>query len=531
MPVALAPGNRAVHPIVGDETLRAAMDRRARETPGDVYCIFEDRPLTFAMLDAAVNRVANALLARGLVKGDRVALMLPSHPDHIVAIFALAKIGLVRVPVNVHLKGPALEFLFEQFAPRALIADHEHASLLAPVLAHHAMPLVVWRGEHAPGPTFADLTAHPDAQAPAVAPGPDDILAITPSSGTTGAPKGVLKSDRTLRAGPIATRVLPDRKDGDVLLLWEALHHGAGVAVLIGAVLERITLAMVPRFSASRFFDEARHYRVTHIHYLGSVLQMLLKQPPREDDRDHGVRVAWGGGCPLEIWKAFEARFGVEIREGYGLSELVTFVLVNPDGPAGSIGKPLPWYDIELADADGGPVAAGETGEIVVHAHDDRLGFLGYFRNEDATKAACRERDGQRWFLTGDLGRQDAQGWFSYAGRTKDSVRRRGINISAWEVERVINEHDDVEECALVGVPGELGEDELLLYLRKAGGRTLTPEALIRWCEPRLPYFQIPRYIAFVDDFPRTPTQRVRKAELSRDVTGAWDRESGQRKP
>src|SRR6185369_14917578 len=104
--------------------------------------------------------------------------------------------------------------------------------------------------------------------------------------------------------------------------------------------------------------------------------------------------------------------------------------------------------------------------------------------------------------------------WFYYAGRTKDAVRRRGINISAWEVERVINEHDDIEECALVGVPGELGEDELLIYVRPAGGRTIAPDALIRWCEPRLSYFQIPRYVAVVDDFPRTPTQRVRKGEL-----------------
>ncbi|MEO8755001.1 MAG: AMP-binding protein [Casimicrobiaceae bacterium] len=518
-------------PIAGDETIRAAMDRRARETPDDIYCIFEDQPLTFAALDAAVNRVANALLARGLRQGDRVALMLPSHPDHLIAIFALAKVGLVRVPVNVHLKGPALALLFEQFAPQALIADHDYEPLVAPVLAKIAQPLVIWRGAGAPGSTFADLMTYPDATAPAIAPAPDDIIAITGSSGTTGAPKGVLKSDRTLRAGPIATRILTDRKDGDVLLFWEALHHGAGVAVAISAVLERITLAMVTRFSASRFWDEARHYGVTHIHYLGSVLQMLLKQPPRADDRDHGVRIAWGGGCPLEIWNAFETRFGVEIREGYGLSELVTFVLVNRDGPAGAIGKALPWYDIRLADAVALAVAAGATGEIVVHAHDDRLGFLGYFNNADATAAACAVRDGKRWFLTGDLGRQDDDGWFSYAGRTKDSVRRRGINISAWEVERVINEHDDIEECALVGVPGELGEDELLIYVRPAGGRTLSAAALIEWCEPRLPYFQIPRYVAFVDDFPRTPTQRVRKGELPRDVTGAWDRESATRAP
>ena len=282
---------------------------------------------------------------------------------------------------------------------------------------------------------------------------------------------------------------------------------------------------MVPRFSASQFWNEARQHGVTHIHYLGSVLQMLLKQPARPDDHTHGVRVAWGGGCPLELWQSFADRFGVAMREGYGLSELVTFVLVNTNGPAGSIGRPLPWYDIRVVDDDGHEVKSGETGEIVVCAQDARLGFLGYFRNSEATAAAMREQDGKRWFRTGDLGRRDAQGWFYYAGRAKDSVRRRGINISAWEVERVFNEHDDIEESALVGVPSELGEDELLLYVRPVTGHSIDPNVLIRWCEERLPYFQVPRFLAFVEDFPRTPTQRVRKTELSRDVSGAWDRE------
>ena len=516
-------------PSVGDETIRAAMDRRARETPDDVYCIFEDRPLSFAALDTAVNRVANGLLARGLRKGDRVALMLPSHPDHVIAIFALAKVGLVRVPVNVHLKGQALAFVFEQFAPRALIADNEYAGQLRPVLAAYRLDVVVWRGTMAARREWGELVDHSDANPPPIAPDADDIIAITPSSGTTGAPKGVLKSDRTLRAGPIATRVLSDRQPGDVLLLWEALHHGAGVAVLIGAVLERITLAMVARFSASRFWDDARSHRVTHIHYLGGVLPMLLAQPPRPDDRAHDVRIAWGGGCPAELWATFESRFGVSIREGYGLSELVTFVMVNADGPRGAIGKPLAWYDVRLFDAAGNEVRAGEVGEIAVHAHDQRLGFLGYFRNAEASASAWREVGGKRWYMTGDLGRRDQDGWFFYAGRSKDSVRRRGINISAWEVERVVDTHPAVEESALVAVPSALGDDELLLYVRPVGGRPIDADDLIRWCDSRLPYFQVPRYVAFVDDFPRTPTQRVRKSELSRDVAGVWDREAAVR--
>jgi crotonobetaine/carnitine-CoA ligase len=505
---------------VGDETIRATMDRRARETPGDVFLVFEDRPLTFAALDMSVNRVANGLLAAGLRKGDRVALMLPSHPDHVVAILALAKIGLVRIPVNVHLKGAALEYALAEYEPAALIAEHAYAD----ALAGHAIPCVFWRNGGAPG--FESLAAFADASPPPVRVDADDIIAITPSSGTTGAPKGVDKSDRTLRAGPIATRILSDRKAGDVLLFWEALHHGAGVAVVIGAILERITLAMVPRFSASRFWDDARRYEVTHIHYLGTVLQMLLKQPPGPQDRAHGVRIAWGGGCPLEIWRAFEARFGVEVREGYGLSELITFVTVNRDGPEGSIGKPLPWYEVRVADESGDEVPVGDAGEICVASADPRIGFLGYCDQPQASAGIVRERDGRRWVRTGDLARRDADGSLYFAGRTRDSVRRRGINISAWEVERVVNDHPDIEESALVGVPSDLGEDELMIYLRPVDGRGVDPAAFIAWCEPRLPYFQVPRYVAVVADFPRTPTQRIRKGELARDPRSAWDRES-----
>lgn len=507
-------------PPASDETLAQLLARRAAEAPDEVYCLFNDEPLTLAALHERVLRLANLLWQDGLRPGDRVALMLPSHPDHIVAIFALAMLGLVRVPVNVHLKGASLTHLFEHLAPRALIADAEHASVLAPALQR--LDVVLWRGGPGPqihaGRAFERYLQTPALPLP-VSPGPDDILALTPSSGTTGAPKGVLKSDRTLRAGPLAILRLTGAAPGSVFLLWESLHHGAGVAVVISALLGGTRLAMVERFSASRFWDDARRYGVTHIHYLGTVIPMLLKQPARPNDRDHGVRIAWGGGCPAELWQAFSQRFGVEMREGYGLSELITFVTVNPDGPAGSVGKPLDYYDLRLTGDDGEPVPVGQSGEITVRPRVPGLGFLGYFRNPEAEREARRGD----WFCTGDLARQDEQGFLYYAGRKKDMLRRRGINISAWEVERVIADHPDIEETALVGVPSDLGEDELKLFVQLREGRTLTPLDLILWAEPRLPYYQIPRYVAFIDAFPKTPTQRIQKKELSRQTAGVWD--------
>jgi crotonobetaine/carnitine-CoA ligase len=329
----------------------------------------------------------------------------------------------------------------------------------------------------------------------------------------------VLKSDRHLRAGPMAVLRLTAAQPGDVFLFWEALHHGSGVAVAIAALIGRFQLAMLESFSASRFWDDARRHGATHIHYLGSVLPMLLKQPVRADDRQHGVRIAWGGGCPSHIWQEFADRFGVTMREGYGLSELITFVTANLDGTPGSIGKPLSYYEVTLLDDDGAAVRTGEKGEIAVHACDPRLGFLGYFKNPQAD-AAARRGD---LFLTGDLAHADADGHLFYAGRKKDMLRRRGINISAWDVESVFAEHEAIAEVALVGVPSDLGEDELKLFVRLRDGVRVEPLELIRWSSQRLPYFQIPRYIEFIDAFPKTPTQRIQKKELSRDVVGVWD--------
>ena len=183
---------------------------------------------------------------------------------------------------------------FETLAPHALIADAHYRTVLDEVLPESGIEYVFWRGGE--GRTFEGMLESGDASAPKVKPHADDLAALTPSSGTTGAPKGVKKSDRNQRAGPMATLRLTGAQPGDVFLLWESLHHSAGVGVVCAAVLQKLTLAMVEKFSASQFWDQCREFGVTHIHYLGGVLGLLLRQPSRPDDRDHKVRIAWGGG-------------------------------------------------------------------------------------------------------------------------------------------------------------------------------------------------------------------------------------------
>lgn len=506
---------------VEDTLFRDTLDRRVAEDPDFVLIRFQGRNYTIAEISSMANRLANALLARGLEPGDRVALMLPSHPDHVVAILATMKAGLVRVPVNIHAKGPSLEHYFKSYDPKLLIADAAFREVLEAAWLETGPVDVVWRGEDAAGSRFEHLLASQDDATPGVAYGPDDLLALTPSSGTTGAPKGVIKTDRTLRAGPTCVLDLTEPRPGDVFLFWEPLHHGAGVAVLIAAVIGKVTLAMVERFSVSKFWQEVRENGVTHIHYLGGVLPLLLKQTPSEQERDHKVRIAWGGGCPPEIWREVEQRFGVQIREGYGLSELITFVTLNKAGKVGSCGLPISLYDIRILREDGTETDDGEVGEIVARPRQPELDFLGYFRNPEAES----EVRVNGWFHSGDLARRDEEGFLFYAGRKKEMVRRRGVNISAWEVEQVVNKFDGVAESALVGVASEVGEDDLKIVVRSTGP-AFEPLDLIKFCESRMPYYQIPRYVEFIDEFPKTPTQRIRKKDLSRATEGVWDLET-----
>jgi crotonobetaine/carnitine-CoA ligase len=250
------------------------------------------------------------------------------------------------------------------------------------------------------------------------------------------------------------------------------------------------------------------------------VLQLLLKQPPRTDDKNHAVKIAWGGGCPVEVWREFEQRFGVEIREGYGMTETSSFSVINTSGKLGSIGKAIAYFDVEIVDDNGQQTLPGKVGEIRVAAREAGVLVREYYRDPATTTATLRGG----WLYTGDLAHMDEEGFLFFHGRKKDSLRRRGENISAWEVERVVNEHPLVVESALVGVNNEIGDEDLKLFV-KPKDVSLSASDLIAWCKPRMAAFQVPRFIAFVDDFRKTPTQRIQKQFLSRETNDCWDSE------
>jgi crotonobetaine/carnitine-CoA ligase len=204
------------------------------------------------------------------------------------------------------------------------------------------------------------------------------------------------------------------------------------------------------------------------------------------------------------------------------MTEASCFTTLNESGKLGSIGKPYPYFEVQVVDEDGQPVEAGQRGEIAVREKEPGLIVRGYLPNSEGDSVGLRNG----WLYTGDLACRDDEGDFYYLGRKKDGFRRRGENISAWEVERIINTHPEIEESAVVGVDAEIGEQDLKVFIKCAVDITLDPLDFIKWCEPRMPYYQIPRYIAYVDEFAKTPTQRILKSRLSRDIKGCWDLEA-----
>lgn len=501
-------------------TLVDLLDEAARRNPEGVYARFDGDPITYRDLARQSRALAGALAARGLRKGDRVAVMMRNGVAALATIFALARGGFVWAPVNAQLRGEGLRHLLTHSDPSLTLADAEFGALIRETGATNA-PIML----HGDGGELGDiLDGAPSFYGPR--PVAEDVFALMYTSGTTGPAKGAIVSHLMLRLAGEAVMLVSGARTGDVLFVWEALYHIGGAQLLALPMSHGVRLAMVDRFSASRFWAQAKAEGATHIHHLGGILQLLLKQPPSPLDKTHGVRVAWGGGCPVDLWRPFEERFGVSIRECYGMTEASSITTYNDRGIVGAVGRPTPWFTVRLLDARGRDVGAGERGEIVVRTTIPGAIFPGYFRNPEATARALR--DGALY--TGDLGSLTPDGDLIFHGRISDSVRCRGENVSAFEVERVVVDHPEVEDCAMIGVRAEVGEQDIKLFVKRRPGSTLDAPTLSNWLGARLASYQNPRYVVFVEEFERTASQRIVKRNLSADPGEGWDRQRAEAK-
>ena len=508
------------------DTIAQLVDKQSVRAPDQTFLRFEDEVITFGDLKRRVTQTAASLSALGVNPGDRVGLMMANHPEHVILYLALSWLGAVSVEFSIHLKSFGLGTQLWDAEPRFMFADAAFADELESAAQGAAfLEKTLYRGgvnSKSLGPfssreAFEKTEAEQGNRTRCL----DRVQTISYTSGTTGKPKGAQLTERWFQIGAKNAGVLAGVRSDDVLFLWEPLYHVAGWMTVLISLQHGVPIAMVERFSASQCWNQIRRHRATLLHYLGGAMNLLLKQPPRPDDADNPVRIAWGAAAPTGSWRDFEKRFGVVVREGYGLSEGQNFTHINIDGPVGSIGRPVAEFDSWIEGEDGTRLQPGEIGEIVLKPKIPDVTMLGYFR--DADKTAEVLRNGRVY--TGDLGYQDEEGCFYFSGRKKDSLRRRGENVSAWEVESVINAHPAVEESAVIGVASEMGEQDIKAFIKLSSENGVEPLDLIKWCEQNLGYYQVPRYLSFVEDFPRGPTQRIRKTELPQSVEGLWDLE------
>ncbi|KAA0999315.1 ATP-dependent acyl-CoA ligase [Paraburkholderia panacisoli] len=470
---------------------------------------FDERAVTCAEAAQRVAQLQGWFTRQSLVAGDRVAVMLGNSPEHIHLIYALMLSGLVWVPVNTKLRGAGLEYLLEHAEPKLFVSEAEFDAVIEGIECDHTRRVTL--PEFVASDTSASLLTPPiDVH---------DPLCVIYTSGTTGAPKGVVFTHRMMRIASEAALKVADVRSGDRLFLWEPLCHIGGAQMLLLPFLETVGLFVVPRFSATQFWQQIAHSRATQLHYLGGVLDILMQLPDAAPPASHTLRVGWGAGVSAAAWHAVEARLRLRLRECYGMTECSSFATLNDSGKPGSIGKPLPWIDVELLDEQGAPVPDGEVGEIVLSSRVEGTFLPTYLKNDDATRAALRNGK----LHTGDSARRDADGDLFFVGRRTDSMRVRGENVSAWEIERVFASHPAIQASAAIGVASAIGEQDILLNVQFKSA-AVDWDSLHEWAGQRLASFQLPRYYRAVSQFELTASERIRKHLLPRTVDDAWDR-------
>ncbi len=512
------------------------LETRAEEKGEETFLMFGDERISHAELDRRANRIANGLLGLGIGPGAGVAIMMGNSPTWLATFFATQKLGAYAVPVNVALRGEGLAYVIDHSEVQAVVIGAELLDALLPLRAglKHARHVVVDR-EDAPAGTSVpagmlpiEQLASASAERPAARPAPDTTAVLLYTSGTTGLPKAVVMRHGTFSFAGLTVFAQLGYRAGDILYTCLPLFHANALFLTtMQGLYSGYPVALGRRFSASRFWDEIRRYGATSFNALGAMIPILLKQPPRPDDRDNPVRLVFSAATPAWAWEEFEKRFDVTIWEGYGAVDGGGFMLFNfGNGPKGSMGLPPPGTEARVFRDDGSECETAEVGELVFKVDDPTARKVTYLKNAQASDAKIR--DG--WFYTGDLAWRDPQGFFYFADRKTDSIRRRGENISSFEVEKIINQHPAVLESAAFGVPSELGEDDVMVVVACKANAQVAPEELVAFCTERMAKFMVPRYLEFCDSIPKTETHRVQKQLLKRTGVTAktWDREKGQ---
>lgn len=506
-------------PPAADCVLPDALRRNAERHPDKVFAAFADGSTwTYAQICAASNAVARDLADRGVGKGDHVLSWCASVGDMIRVWFGANQIGAVYVPLNPALRGRLLEHAVNNVTTaRIMIADAD---------LHERLTCIERGALEQVRPPYTEAEVLDDT-GPTVEPAEPieswDPYAVLLTSGTTGPSKGVICSYTHIAT---TAAVVADRGwfgPDDRYLISLPIFHAGGVIAACNGVYAGASIAVMDRFDTARFWDVVRATGATHATILGAMGHFLFSASERPDDANHPLcKVILG---PVtQSTPDFARRFDVEVVTIFNMTE-TSVPIISAPGPTepGVLGRPRAGVDVRVVDAHDREVPTGEPGELIVRADRPWSMNSGYSNAPDATAAAWRNG----WFHTGDMVRRSAAGDVYFVDRKKDSIRRRGENISSLELEAELLEFGPVADAAAVGVPSEVSEDDVLAVLVPRSGATVDPVELIEFLRTRVPHYMVPRYIRFVDDLPRTPSNKIEKFKLRAEgvTPDTWDRE------
>ncbi len=473
----------------------------------------DEGSLTFAAAVASVAGVARALRSAGVRRSDLVLVTARTTPPYLLCWLGLATLGAVTVPVNPRSAAAELAGIVRQVAPRAIITDAGLGPLLDAAGVRDVPDLGVLDCDELLRAGSADSPAGlPDAGV-----GPDDLAVLIPTSGTTGRSKLVMQTHRAYAMAGEGFPFWMELTAADRLMTSLPLFHiNAPAYSVMGSLACGAGLVLLPRFSASGFLDAARRHGATEFNAIGAMLEILMRQPLRPDDADTPLRLCYTGPAPeRERQLEIERRFGIRIVVGYAMSEspygLVWARGTRPFGTLGAVRQhPVlgTVNEARVVGSDGRVLGPGETGEMQLR---NPVVTPGYWGMPDET-AALFAADG--WLRTGDLVTVGDDGTYTFVARQKEVLRRRGENLSPLEVEETLAAHPAVLECAVVGVPSELSEDEVKAFVVPADGASIDFAELRAFAASRLAAFKVPRYWQAIDALPRTPTARVAKHQL-----------------
>ncbi|MBX9902954.1 MAG: AMP-binding protein [Burkholderiales bacterium] len=509
-----------------DYTLNGVLTSRASRDPARPFMFFRERSWSWGEFSQQVDATARVLAARGIRKGDRMAVMARNCDGHVLLLLALSRLGAIMVPVNPEFGVTEAKYVLHHAEVSAVAATQDTLAVARDAAAGLKTPAWFVMLDAAAGDVslINDLANELAQNAPQTAL-PDDITGdatclIVYTSGTTGFPKGAMHSQKSFVTGGEAFVQRVYLQDDDrVMVVLPLFHINAMFYSVAGTLAAGACMIIIPKFSASTFWQTAVDTGATQVNIIEAIGSILRNRPRSEFRPEHRIAKVYGVRASMD--EAFKNDFKIPHRiGGYGMTE-IPGVTCNPFegiqklgsmGPVGRHPDPArPWAQCRVVDDEGRDVPVGEAGELWVKTP---IIMQGYFRDPDQT-AGTFEGD---WFKTGDLVKCDEDGYYYFISRKRDIIRRRGENIAAAELDRVVGEHPAVAEAGTIAVPSELGEDDIFVVVAIKPGAKVSAEEIAEWCRARLAPQKVPRYVAFVDELPHTPTHKIAKAVLRADV-------------